>query len=115
MIHVHGDIKLGGIKMNKEKIANENKVPATTETIEEITGQDIVNEEQEQTKTGVVFNCFAVYVRSTPDFNHVNIATTISKGTEVTINKSESTDEFYKVTTPTGILGFCKKEYIKIN
>ena len=63
---------------------------------------------------GVVDNCTKLNVRTEP----VAIADVVCRipcGTEVMVSEEESTDEFYKVYTATGIEGYCMKKYITIN
>jgi hypothetical protein len=38
----------------------------------------------------------------------------IEQGAEVAINKEESTAEFYKVCTASGVEGFCMKKFITV-
>lgn len=61
---------------------------------------------------GVVVNCRKLNVRTEPDKNSEAICT-IDAGAEVIIDEAESTEEFYKVYTETGVEGFCMREYIE--
>ena len=77
-------------------------------------------EKNEQTKkkpaapvAGEVVDCAKLNVRSEPDAE-ATVLTEILAGTEVRIDKDGSNKAFFKVTTPTGIDGFCMKKYIKI-
>ena len=77
-------------------------------------------EKKEQTKkkptapvAGEVVDCAKLNVRSEPDAE-ATVLTEILAGTEVRIDKDGSNKAFFKVTTPTGIDGFCMKKYIKI-
>lgn len=42
------------------------------------------------------------------------VVAVISRNTEVVIDEKESNEDFYKVTTVTGVEGFCMKDYIDI-
>lgn len=64
-------------------------------------------------KKGIVFNCLVLNVRRTPAINGV-VETTIPKWTEVEVDETESTDEFYSITTKDGTTGFCMCEFIKL-
>lgn len=64
-------------------------------------------------KQGVIHNCLALNVRSEADVTG-KVVTILSKDVIVTINESTSTDAYYNVTTQDEIVGFCKKEYIKL-
>lgn len=87
--------------------------------VEGLQENDVVTEEgiikaEERFVTGVVVGCEKLYVREKPgkEFNHVTI---ISKGTEVQVDKIESTTEdFYKVVTSMGFEGYCMKKFISI-
>lgn len=63
--------------------------------------------------TGIVVDCYQLNVREEPNvFSDVH--GTISRNTKVAIDEPESTDEFYKVCTETGLEGFCMKKYVEI-
>lgn len=53
-------------------------------------------------------------VRETPVVDATNILGTVKKGVEVEIEMDESTDDFYKVYTATGLEGFCMKQFIRV-
>lgn len=53
-------------------------------------------------------------VRETPVVDATNILGTVKKGIEVEIEMDESTDDFYKVYTATGLEGFCMKQFIRV-
>ena len=63
---------------------------------------------------GTVTNCKNLNVRKHPSQSSESIQI-ICAGSEVKINKNESTAEFYKVCTAGGTEGYCKKQYIKVN
>lgn len=60
---------------------------------------------------GVVTGCAKLRVRSEPRFG-TNVVCEIGKGTRVMIDKEQSTNEYYKIFTESGIEGFCVKTYI---
>lgn len=62
---------------------------------------------------GVVTDCTKLNVRKTPDAT-APIICTIPRNAEVEVLFEESTDEFYKVLTATGVEGFCMAKYIAI-
>lgn len=118
--------------MSKEKktnvVVDEEIREKLNETIEEIVGQDNMEPEPDQEPdqepepepdqepepvVGFVVDCLSLNVRSEASLTGSPIVTII-KGTKVEIDESESTDEFYKVTVGSEIVGYCKKEYIKI-
>lgn len=99
------------------KVETEPVKPVETETTE--TPETTETETTEAPKTtetepieGVV-GCEKLYVRSdaTVDSDPVGI---IDKDTKVFIYEDESTDEFYKVCTATGLEGYCMKKFISV-
>lgn len=74
------------------------------ETIEEIV---------EEVKIGIVTNCNKLNVREEPSLD-ADIVCEITSTTELIIDEHESTDEFYKVFTASGLDGFCMKKFISI-
>lgn len=75
---------------------------------------DVENEKtNEEVKIGVVSNCKKLNVREEPSLD-ANIVCEINSKTELMIDESESTDEFYKVFTASGLEGFCMKKFITV-
>lgn len=68
---------------------------------------------QKEEPRGVVVNCLALVVREEPDLN-AEVAGIIYYGYDTFINEDESTNDFYKIRTKSGIEGFCCKDYIEI-
>ena len=62
---------------------------------------------------GVVSNCKKLNVRAEPDIN-ADVICVIDKGTEVSIDMSESTEDFYAVYLVSGVEGYCMKEFIAV-
>lgn len=62
---------------------------------------------------GVVTDCAKLNVRKAPDVT-APIICTIPRNAEVEVLFEESTDEFYKVLTASGVEGFCMAKYIAI-
>lgn len=75
----------------------------------------IVEDTPDVTKTvyGTVFKCSMVNIRKAPEKNAPVVAT-IRRNNTVTVDIDESTAEFYKIRTLTGIEGFCMREFIDI-
>ncbi len=63
-------------------------------------------------KIGRVFGCTSLNVRKAPKTNAVVICT-INCHAEVEIDELESTDDFYKVFTASGVVGYCMKKFIR--
>ena len=99
---------------NKNNESN-NEIIEEPTIIEEIFNSKIVenqNKEVEYIK-GVVSVCEKLNMRKEAN-KESDVVTILSKNTEVKINLSESTDDFYKVTTSMGFEGFCMKKFIYV-
>lgn len=74
--------------------------------------EEVMNAIAETATTGVVTGCMKLNVRENPNTDS-NILAVINEGDEVTIDVNASTTEdFYKITTATGLEGYCMKSYI---
>lgn len=77
--------------------------------------QDIPTPQSESvSKTGIVDNCFTLNIRAEPEADS-EILCVIPCLTEVLVEINESTDDFYKICTVSGIEGFCIKKYIAVH
>lgn len=83
------------------------------EEIDEIEDIDEVEPEEDEVLIGVVSGCSKLNVRFMPNIES-DIVCKIVNNTEVMIDESESTDEFYKVYISSGIEGYCMKKYIDV-
>ena len=79
------------------------------ETVEE---SEVSEEEPIDLFGGIVTNCKLLNVREKPDKESKALCM-IKKEDEVQIKMSESSDNWYKVVTATGIEGYCMKKYIE--
>lgn len=61
----------------------------------------------------VVTDCLRLNVREAPCPNS-DVVTVIDASSHIVVDRSESTDEFYKVITETGAEGFCMRKFITI-
>lgn len=91
----------------------------TIENIEVVSENEVVVEEEVkpvkvETKKGRVVDCVRLNVRKNPQPN-AQVVHTIPKGEVVKVYESESTSNFYKVTTRSKVDGFCMKQYIKLD
>lgn len=66
---------------------------------------------KEEVRTGFVANCVKAYVRENPtkDSNHLTI---VSEGDELLVEYS--TENWYKITTQSGIEGYIMKELVRL-
>ena len=62
---------------------------------------------------GKVVNCDMLNVREKPN-RTARVLEVISKGASVDVFETESTNDWYKVHTAEGFVGYCMKEYIKL-
>ena len=62
---------------------------------------------------GNVTGCGKLNVRKRPAIDAA-IACVLDCFAEVTVYEAESTDEFYKICTASGVEGYCMKQFIKI-
>lgn len=111
--------------LKTEEVVTEEKevAPTVEQTVEEKEPEEKVEESKTETEKvvepeeevvmGIVHNCDSLNVREKPNPDSDPI-TAIGKNVEVMILKKESTDEYYKICAASGIEGYCKKEYIKI-
>lgn len=87
--------------------------PKTEEpVVEEIVIEEPKTEEPEAI-IGVVTNCVKLNVRALPD-KYADILGVINASTELAIFEDESTEDFYKICTSTGLEGYCMKKFITI-
>lgn len=108
--------------MKRENI-NYNKMFEENETVEhfedvveevtEIVEPDPVEEPKPVMELGKVVKCDKLRVRQEPNTD-APVVKELKKGTEVMIDLNTSTDEFYSVTTESGIEGFCMKKFIEL-
>lgn len=108
-------------KKNQNEVEEELEVECIEPSEESVTENVEVETEVEtevrqpvETKTydlGVVSGCKKLRVRSEPRFG-TNVVCEIDQGTRVMIDRSQSTFDYYKIYTESGIEGFCNKTYI---
>lgn len=102
-------------KPNRGFRENVNPVDETAEPV--VTEETVETEESVKTMmSGIVVNCEKLNLRKSPlkDSDGANVITTLLAGTAVVINESDSTPNFYKVTTENGLEGYCMKQFIKL-
>lgn len=80
----------------------------------EETTNEVEKESEEDIRSGIIDGCKKLYVRKEPSKNSEPVSI-VEEGSELAIDITHSTDDFYKVITLNGIEGFCVKGYVKIN
>ena len=86
---------------------------AAAEPVEQVTEEA----PKKETKVGIVANCEKLNLRRSPlkDSDGANVITELLPGVAVVIDEDESTPNFYKVTTETGLEGYCMKQFIELS
>lgn len=106
--------------MSKSK---ENKVvEPVVETFEEATPieetkveETVLSEHTEKVTVyiGKIRDCDKLNVREKPNAD-AKVLCKLDKDSEVQIEKAESTKDFYKVYTSSGVSGYCMKKYMSV-
>ena len=128
MILVHGDVRGGAIMSNKNnndlKIndmfieetipIDESEYEPETETETEVISdtEDSISEDYVNEVSGYV-NCLRLNVRKDKRISD-NIIGKLKEDDEVSIDLSESEDVWYKISTKSGLEGYCLKEFIDL-
>ena len=109
----------------REKNFNNEKpdrgLRATASIVEEAAAEPVDQPVEEapkkETKVGIVANCEKLNLRRSPlkDSDGANIITELLSGVAVVIDEDESIPNFYKVTTETGLEGYCMKQFIELS
>lgn len=94
--------------MSKHKNRNRDNYIATEEVEETV---DMV--EETEPVFGMVVDCTKLNIRMTPN-KTATVIDVVDRGDQLVIDLDFSTDEWYSVTTETGVEGFCMKQYVAI-
>ena len=84
------------------------------EMVDEVVVEEPIAEIEEKHTTGKVVNCELLNVREQPNVN-AEIVCMIKRNTEVEIDVTKSTSDFYKICIASGIEGFCMKKFILVD
>lgn len=95
-----------------ETTISEDTVEESTVEREEVS-EEIVEEpiEQPSEKLRGIVRCINLNVRKEPNLDSTKIGC-LKTGDEIIIDPSKSTDRWYKVSTDSGLDGYCVKEFI---
>lgn len=111
-----GNRNYAGFSKNKNnRIVSDQVVPINNDIeqketdIEEVEETPMVKE-----GTGIIVNCNLLYIRGDAS-KESDILGLLSRGDKVKIYFDESTKDFYKIKSLTDIVGYCMKNYIKID
>ena len=92
---------------------NDSSLIAAVEQQTELESTGNKFEEFDNINIGVVTGCEKLNVRKGPSSTAL-IVCEIERQTEVMIDESESTEDFYKVCLASGVDGFCMKKFIEV-
>lgn len=67
-----------------------------------------------ETVTGTVANCAKLNVRANPSAT-ADVVCVLDAASEIEINVKDSTHEWFKVCTATGVEGFCMRKFVTAN
>ena len=95
------------VEKTEPEVRTENLIFETDTEIQE------AKEKVEVVVSGNVIDCDFLNIREQASVD-ANVVCLISKYDKVMINKNESTEDFYKICTATGIEGYCMKRFIAI-
>ena len=95
----------------EEKVANESQqnIPDS----EPDTDTDAPANDETNELIGYVTDCVKLNVREAASKDS-NVLCEIILNSKVIVDEENSTDDFYKVTTETGVEGYCMKQYINV-
>lgn len=94
---------------------NEPEVIENPESLKKVDELNIIqNPEPAEPIVGTVTNCVRLNVRETPIIT-AKVLSEININSQLIIDETESTEEWFKVYTESGIAGFCMKKFIVIN
>ena len=94
----------------EETVETEEREDESVETeVEEVETEE--PEEEESIFVGTVTNCKKLNIRETPSLQG-KVLCVLEEGSELMVDKTESTDEWYKVYLESGFSGFCMKAYV---
>lgn len=111
------DLELMNVKTEKPNRGLRATASIVEEAAVEPVDQPVEEAPKKETKVGIVANCEKLNLRRSPlkDSDGANIITELLSGVAVVIDEDESTPNFYKVTTETGLEGYCMKQFIELS
>ena len=102
--------------MSTNKNNSVNPTQQKKDNTKEILKKDISVTETKPAEpiTGIVTNCVRLNVHEAPIIT-AKILSEVDVNSKLMIDETESTEEWFKVYTETGIEGFCMKKFITIS
>lgn len=96
-----------------EIVKNEQTSVLSEETTVHETKSSVKPKEEKKKILGVVTDCIKLNIRSKPEEN-AKILVKVPVLSELEIDRTKSTDKWYRVITESGISGFCMKKFVAI-
>lgn len=93
---------------------NDEKFETETNDIEELDEVSEVSESIEETMIGIV-NCKKLNIRREPAKRSDNIIQVVNFNTELMVDISKSTSDWYKVYSVEGVEGYCMKDFVTLS
>ena len=111
-----GNRNYAGFSKNKNnRIVSDQVVPINNDIEQKETGiEEIEETPMVKEGTGIIVNCNLLYIRGDAS-KESDILGLLSRGDKVKVYFDESTKDFYKIKSLTDIVGYCMKNYIKID
>ena len=95
-------------------VSYQGNVTVVEETVEPVTSPEVKMEPEVSTPattTGIVANCAKLNVRANANTT-ADVVCILDAASEVTIDVENSTEDWFKVRTATGINGYCMRKFI---
>lgn len=108
------NVKTETVETEVTEEVKENVVEIKENAVEESTTvepETVVTPESIKPTIGTVVDCPRLRVRAAASTN-ADVLCEIESGSEVTIDETKSTKDFYAVCTSAGVEGFCMKKFI---
>ena len=99
---------------NEEQAVEEKVVNESQQNISDSESDiDVAANDETSELIGYVTDCVKLNVRESASKDS-NVLCEIILNSKVIVDEENSTDDFYKVTTETGVEGYCMKQYINV-
>lgn len=85
----------------------------TTEEVVELKDEEIAEVNTDGSLTGIVSGCVKLNLRKEASKDS-DVLLVLNEDTELVVDPAESTEDFYKVCTSSGVEGYCMKKFITI-
>lgn len=95
---------------NRDEFFAEEPAETSLEQLDETIDD---TEESSEILVGVVIDCSQLNIRKNPSIA-ADVVCKVVAGSELLIDESKSTDEWYGVCTEVGVEGFCMRKYVNI-